>query len=49
MRSPGLIRAGILNTSPGKKFALDDVRAVTESETVAHSGKAFLAPNADSH
>lgn len=46
----GLIRAGILNTSPGKKFALDDVRAaVTESETVAHSGKAFLAPNADSH
>ena len=40
-----LIRAGILNTSPGKQFGLDDIRsAVTEAESVAHNGKVFLAP-----
>ena len=41
-----LIRAGILNTSPGEKFGLDDIRAaVTEAESVGHDGKVFLAPN----
>jgi NADPH2:quinone reductase len=45
-----LIRQGILNTSPGKKFSLDDIHAaVTESESVGHSGKVFLAPNAEGH
>ena len=45
-----LIRAGILNTEPGKKFGLDDFQAaVTESESVGRSGKAFLAPNLNSH
>jgi NADPH:quinone reductase-like Zn-dependent oxidoreductase len=45
-----LIRAGILHTTPGKKFSLDDiVGAVTESESVGHSGKINLAPNADGH
>jgi NADPH:quinone reductase-like Zn-dependent oxidoreductase len=41
-----LIRQGILETSPGKKFGLDDIRAaVTEAESVGHDGKVFLAPN----
>jgi NADPH:quinone reductase len=41
-----LIREGVLNTSPGKKFSLDDIHAaVTESESVGRSGKVFLAPN----
>ena len=45
-----LIRAGILNTAPGKKFGLDEIRvAVTESESVARSGKVDLAPNVDGH
>jgi NADPH:quinone reductase len=42
-----LIRQGVLNTSPGKKFSLDDIHAaVAESESVGHSGKVFIAPNA---
>jgi NADPH:quinone reductase len=41
-----LIRGRILNTSPGKKFRLDDIHgAVTEAELVGHSGKVLLAPN----
>ena len=41
-----LIRQGILNTAPGKKFGLDDIRAaVTEAESVGHSGKVFLTPS----
>ena len=45
-----LIRAGILNTEPGKKFGLDDIQAaVTESESVGRSGKAFFIPNPNSH
>jgi hypothetical protein len=41
-----LLRAGILNTSPGEKFGLDDIRAVTtEAESVGHDGKLFLVPN----
>ena len=44
----GLIREGILETSPGKRFSLDDIHAaVTEAETVARDGKVFLAPNAE--
>jgi hypothetical protein len=40
-----LIRQGILNTSPGKKFSLDDIHyAVTESESVGGSGKVLIAP-----
>jgi len=45
-----LIRQGILNTAPGEKFGLDDIgAAVTEAETVGHSGKVFLAPNGAGH
>jgi NADPH:quinone reductase len=45
-----LIRRGVLNTSPGKKFGLDDIRAaVTEAESAGRSGKVFLAPNRDGH
>jgi NADPH:quinone reductase len=45
-----LIRQGILETSPGEKFGLDHIgAAVTEAETVGHSGKVFLAPNPDGH
>jgi NADPH2:quinone reductase len=41
-----LIRGGILRTSPGEKFSLDDITAaVTEAESVGHDGKVFLAPN----
>ena len=42
-----LVRRGILGTSPGKKFRLDEIRAaVTEAESVARSGKVLLEPNA---
>ncbi len=44
----GLIREGILETSPGKRFSLDNIHAaVTQAETVARDGKVFLAPNAE--
>jgi NADPH:quinone reductase len=40
-----LIRREILNTSPGRKFDLDDIRAaVTEAESTGRSGKVLLAP-----
>jgi len=43
-----LIRQGVLNTLPGKKFGLEDIHAaVTEAEAVGHSGKVLLAPNGD--
>jgi NADPH:quinone reductase len=43
-----LIRQGILNTSPGEKFSLDDIHAaVTESESAGRSGKVFIAPNVE--
>jgi len=43
-----LIRLGVLNTSPGKKFGLDDIHdAVAESESAGRSGKVFIAPNAE--
>jgi NADPH:quinone reductase len=43
-----LIRQGILETSPGKKFGLDDIHAaVAEAETVGRDGKVFLAPDRD--
>jgi NADPH:quinone reductase len=41
-----LIRNGILRTSPGQKFSLDDITAaVTAAESVGHDGKVLLAPN----
>lgn len=41
-----LIRQGVLKTSPGKKFGLEDIRtAVSESESVGHRGKVLLVPN----
>ena len=41
-----LIRAGVLGTSQGKKFGLDDIRAaVTEAESVGRGGKVLVAPN----
>jgi NADPH:quinone reductase len=41
-----LIREGVLATSLGTKYALDDIHAaVTEAESAAHSGKVFLAPS----
>lgn len=40
-----LIREGVLNTSPGRRFALDDIHAaVIEAESVARSGKVLIAP-----
>jgi hypothetical protein len=40
-----LIREGVLSTSPGKKFRLDEIRvAVTEAESVGRSGKVLIAP-----
>lgn len=40
-----LIHQGVLNTSPGKKFGLDDIHAaITEAESVGRSGKVLLAP-----
>ncbi len=40
-----LIREGVLSTSPGKKFGLDEIReAVTEAESVGRSGKILIAP-----
>ncbi len=41
----GLIRTGVLETSPGKRFGLDQIRAaVTEAESVGRSGKVLIAP-----
>jgi NADPH:quinone reductase-like Zn-dependent oxidoreductase len=41
-----LVRRGVLGTSPGKKFGLDDIRAaVTEAESVGRNGKVLVAPN----
>jgi NADPH:quinone reductase len=41
-----LMREGVLATSPGTKYPLDDIHAaVTEAESAAHSGKIFLAPS----
>ena len=40
-----LIRAGVLETSPGKRFGLDQIRAaVAEAEAVGRSGKVLIAP-----
>ena len=42
-----LIRQGVLETTPGKKFGLDDIHAaVTEAESIGRNGKVLLAPNA---
>ncbi|MDT7601645.1 MAG: hypothetical protein QOK26_3722 [Pseudonocardiales bacterium] len=41
-----LIRRGVLGTSPGKKFDLDDIHAaVAEAESVGRGGKVLIAPN----
>ena len=41
----GLIREGVLETSPGTHFRLDRIRdAVLEAESVGRSGKVLLAP-----
>jgi NADPH:quinone reductase len=41
-----LIRRGVLQTSPGTKFGLDDIHAaVAEAESVGRSGKVLVAPN----
>jgi NADPH:quinone reductase len=40
-----LIRAGVLETSPGKRFGLDQIHAaVAEAESVGRSGKVLIAP-----
>ncbi|HVY40891.1 MAG TPA: zinc-dependent alcohol dehydrogenase family protein [Polyangia bacterium] len=40
-----LIRAGVLETSRGKRFGLDQIRdAVVEAEAVGRSGKVLIAP-----
>ena len=45
-----LIRQGILETSRGTQFSLDQIRAaVTEAESVGRSGKVLLAPNPEGH
>ena len=39
------IRAGVLETSAGKRFGLDQIHtAVTEAESVGRSGKVLIAP-----
>jgi NADPH2:quinone reductase len=41
-----LIRRGVLGTSLGKKFDLDDIHAaVAEAESVGRGGKVLIAPN----
>ena len=41
-----LIRAGVLETSPGKKFGLDEIHAaVAEAESVGRSGKVLVTPD----
>jgi NADPH:quinone reductase len=40
-----LIRQGVLATTPGTKYPLDQIRAaVTEAESMAHNGKVFIVP-----
>lgn len=40
-----LVREGVLATSPGTKYPLEQIHAaVTEAESVAHSGKVLHAP-----
>jgi hypothetical protein len=40
------MREGVLATSPGTKYPLAEIHAaVTEAESVARSGKVFLAPS----
>jgi NADPH:quinone reductase-like Zn-dependent oxidoreductase len=40
-----LIRAGVLETSAGKKFGLDQIHAaVAEAESVGRTGKVLIAP-----
>lgn len=41
----GLIREGVLATSPGTKYVIDDIhQAVIEAETPGRQGKVFIAP-----
>lgn len=41
----GLIKERVLNTSPGRKFGLDEIHAaVAEAESVARNGKVLIAP-----
>lgn len=41
-----LVRRGVLGTSPGKKFGLDDIHAaVAEAESVGRDGKVLMAPD----
>jgi NADPH:quinone reductase len=41
----GLVRDGILETSPGDQYALDQIgAAVTQAESVGHQGKVLLVP-----
>lgn len=43
-----LIREGVLDTSPGTKYGLDEIHAaVTTAESVGRSGKVLLAPNGE--
>lgn len=41
----GLVRDGILETSPGRQYPLDEIgAAVTQAETTGHQGKVLLVP-----
>jgi NADPH:quinone reductase len=41
----GLVRDGILETSPGRRYSLDEIgAAVTEAESARHQGKVLLRP-----
>ena len=41
----GLIHDGILETSPGRKYSLDEIdAAVTQAESAGRHGKVFLTP-----
>jgi NADPH:quinone reductase len=41
----GLVRDGILETSPGRRYSLDEIgAAVTEAESARNQGKVLLRP-----
>lgn len=42
----GLIREGVLATTPGNKYGIEDIHdAVTDAESPGRGGKVFIAPN----
>jgi len=43
--SAGLVRDGILQTAPGRRYSLDEIgAAVTQAESAGKQGKVLLTP-----